>query len=605
MSNYVSKFNVQGTEVLVKDSEARASLVSTQGDVAQAQRDISQNTSDISTLSDSLATANQNISGLRTDVNANTGDITALETNVGNLSSDLTTLTGRVDTFASLPEGSTSGNAELLDIRVGANGVTYDSAGDAVRGQYLDNKQSAIKAYPRGALGQWIGNVISNLNNADPNYVYYISASNSSQLPSNCPPSYLMRGLTFYVMTLKYNFGTDYFYKQFVLDEGFDPICFREYSMNGVWSNWSRTQYSAEGIRNNFTLALTTNASTVLPDLDAITSNIVYTVNVTQSSQLPAHSPSTSLLNYVLVCLAYVYSGTPYYVQYALHADTLKPRYKRFKNSASNPWTSWENISDIIEVGPGKEFTTLRSGIDLAVRRHNATVYVYPGEYNLLSEFNTELTAMGSDATGILLGNGITVKFMSGAKVKALMAESDYSSAIKDWAYTNFQPFYAGTGDFTLENLDIVASDTRYCVHDELAGSGDYSHKYINCRMTYNCTRQNHPYIQCIGGGLGLHGDITIDGGTYTSESVYGNDQIPISYHNGNNANAESAIYIKNVYLEDEGRFRFGYYGPSVKKTPVNISSCSMGAQTEIRAEDSSAQINNFDVKEFCCEIRS
>ena len=49
--------------------------------------------------------------------------------------SDLNVLEARMDAFASLPSGSTSGNAELLDIRVGANGYTYPSAGDAARYQ--------------------------------------------------------------------------------------------------------------------------------------------------------------------------------------------------------------------------------------------------------------------------------------------------------------------------------------------------------------------------------------------------------------------------------------------------------------------------------------
>jgi hypothetical protein len=42
-----------------------------------------------------------------------------------------------------IPQGTpTEGNAELIDIRVGANGVTYPTAGDAVRGQYGDLKSA-------------------------------------------------------------------------------------------------------------------------------------------------------------------------------------------------------------------------------------------------------------------------------------------------------------------------------------------------------------------------------------------------------------------------------------------------------------------------------
>lgn len=44
-------------------------------------------------------------------------------------------LEARMDTFASLPPGSTAGNAEILDIRDDVIGHTWPSAGDAVRGQ--------------------------------------------------------------------------------------------------------------------------------------------------------------------------------------------------------------------------------------------------------------------------------------------------------------------------------------------------------------------------------------------------------------------------------------------------------------------------------------
>lgn len=46
----------------------------------------------------------------------------------------------RMDTFTSLPSGSTSGNSELLDIRVGLDGTKYSNAGTAVREQIRDTR---------------------------------------------------------------------------------------------------------------------------------------------------------------------------------------------------------------------------------------------------------------------------------------------------------------------------------------------------------------------------------------------------------------------------------------------------------------------------------
>ena len=94
------------------------------------RKGITQLTDSVTSTSTTTAATPNSVKSVKDSLNAEINRATNVES----------VLTARIDTITNLPEGSTTGDAELQDIRVKADGTTATSAGNAVREQISELK---------------------------------------------------------------------------------------------------------------------------------------------------------------------------------------------------------------------------------------------------------------------------------------------------------------------------------------------------------------------------------------------------------------------------------------------------------------------------------
>ena len=147
----VSKLNLDGVSYDIKDDAARKYVVvvnNTSQDATKVNITTSDDEIELVTEDELIATkqtiesnVSTQVGVIQSNLNAEISNRTSADTT---LSTEIAVERSRIDNIAALPSGSTSGDAELLDIRVKANGATASSAGNAVREQINEVNNSII-----------------------------------------------------------------------------------------------------------------------------------------------------------------------------------------------------------------------------------------------------------------------------------------------------------------------------------------------------------------------------------------------------------------------------------------------------------------------------
>ena len=265
---------------------------------------------------------------------------------------------------------------------------------------------------------------------------------------------------------------------------------------------------------------------------------------------------------------------------------------------------------NVIVVGSSSaaDYGKLKDGIETAIKVKDTTVIVERGEYDLITEFGADyfngFDANTSESMGIQLGNGVKVVFASDSKV---IAHYTGNNTYVPKKFSPFNKMYNG-GGFTLENMTLEASNCRYAIHDEDASKSDVYHNvYKNCHVLFdNSGNTNWGAKQCIGGGLGQTGEIEIIGCIFDSVLPSGTTNYGVvSYHNSNNANAKSNIYIRDCYFGDGQTVRASYYGEGTKMTKVVITGCSLGGTPQVLPETQDSATINVEILAYNNEIRT
>ena len=209
-----------------------------------------------------------------------------------------------------------------------------------------------------------------------------------------------------------------------------------------------------------------------------------------------------------------------------------------------------------------KDYSTIRAAVD-AVTPYASEytpyeIYVYPGTYNVLSDYTSDEIA-DSGFKGLFLYDGVSI-IGEGNRPEIIIA-AEMSTDTYDSTKRNNVSTINIQGNVRIENVTVNATNIRYCIHDDTS-SMQYKR---NARVIKNVKLQGFNLTTSF---------ITYGAGGGNGKSIYCEDcDFTDTFHVHNSANNARPYFVtlKNCIAR---AFTFSDYANVGTPTRINLNNC-------------------------------